>query len=59
MFIYRFELSWLGAFKVIKVIIFSVFQEAVKQILKQKFHPYDVYNKIYKVIKSPIFHVRS
>jgi len=32
-------------------------QEAMKRILKQKSHPYEVYNKRYKVIKSHIFHV--
>jgi len=29
-----------------------VFQEVIKQILKQKSHPYEVYNKGYKVIKA-------
>jgi len=38
---------------------FSVLQEAMKRISKQKSHPYEVYNKSYKVIKSHIFHVRS
>jgi len=31
----------------------------MKQILKQKWHPYEVYNKSYKVLKSHIFHVKS
>jgi len=35
--------------------IFSVLQEAMKRILKQKSHPYEEYNKSYKVIKSHIF----
>jgi len=41
------------------VIFFSVVQEAMKRILKQKSHPYEVSIKPYKVIKSHIFHVRS
>jgi len=36
-----------------------VLQEAMKQILKQNSHPYEVYNKSYNVIKSHIFHVKS
>jgi len=48
----------LRPFNVIINILFSVLQEAVKRILKQKSHPYEVYNKRYKVIKSHIFHVR-
>jgi len=36
-----------------------VLQEAMKRILKQKSHPYEVYNEIYKVIKSHIFIVKS
>jgi len=36
-----------------------VVQEAMKRILKQKLHPYEVYIKSYKVIKSRICHVRS
>jgi len=36
-----------------------VIQEALTRILKQKLHPYEVYNQSYKVIKSQIFHVRS
>jgi len=36
-----------------------VVQEAMKRMLKQKSHPYEVYIKSYKVIKSQIFHVRS
>jgi len=36
-----------------------VLQETMKQFLKQKSHPYEVYNKRYKVIKGYIFHVRS
>ena len=33
-----------------KVIFFSVLQEAMKPNLKQKPHPYEVYNKRYKII---------
>jgi len=29
-----------------------VLQEAMKRLLKQKSHPYDVYNKIYQATKS-------
>jgi len=36
-----------------------VLQEALKRILKQKPHPYEIYNKGYEVIKSHISHVRS
>jgi len=36
-----------------------VFPKAMKPILKQKSHPYEVYNESYKVIKSHIFRVRS
>jgi len=36
-----------------------VLQEAMKRILKQKSHPYEVYSKSYEVIKSHIFHVWS
>jgi len=36
-----------------------VLQEDMKQILKQKSHPYEIYIKSYKVIKSHIFHVGS
>jgi len=36
-----------------------VLQEAIKRMLKQTSHPYEVYNKSYKVIRSRIFHVRS
>jgi len=36
-----------------------VLQEAMKGILTQKSHPYEVYNKSYNVIKRHIFHVRS
>jgi len=49
----------LGPFKVTKVIFFSALQEAMKRILKQQSHPYEVYNKRYKVIKSHLFYVRS
>jgi len=42
-----------------KIIFFSVLQEAMKRILTQKSHPYEVYNKSYKVVKSHIFHVRT
>jgi len=38
---------------------FSVLSEAMKQILKQKSHPYKDYNKSYKFIKSHILHVQS
>jgi len=31
----------------------------MNRILKHKSHPYEVYNKSYKVIKSHIFNVRS
>jgi len=31
--------SRVGSFKVIKVIFFSVLQEAMKRMLKQQFHP--------------------
>jgi len=48
-----------GAIKSHKSHIFSVLHEAMKRILKQKLHPCEVYNKIYKVIKTDIFHVRS
>jgi len=36
-----------------------VLQEAMKSILKQKSHPYEVYIKSNKVIKSHLFHVGS
>jgi len=42
-----------------KVIFFSVLQEAIKRILEQKFHPYQVYNKSYEVMKSHSFYARS
>jgi len=42
-----------------RAIFLSVFQEATKRISKQKSHPYEVYNKRYKVIKTHIFNVRS
>jgi len=37
----------------------SVLQEPMKQILKQKWQPHEMYSKSYKVIKSHIFHVRA
>jgi len=45
--------------RAIKVIFLSVLQEAMKQILEQKSHPWEVHNKSYKVIKSHVFHVTS
>ena len=36
-----------------------VVQEAMKRILKQNLHHYEVYIKSYKVIKCHVFHVRS
>ena len=53
------ELHALGPFKDIKVTFFSVVQEAMKRILKQKAHSYEVYIKSYRVMKSHKFHVRS
>jgi len=41
---------------VIKVIYFSVLQEAMKRILKEKSHPYEIYNNSYKVIFSMLGH---
>jgi len=49
-------MSSLGPFKSHKSRIFSVLQEAMKQILKQKSHPYQGYNKSYKVIFSMLGH---
>jgi len=39
--------------------IFSVFQEGMKRIFKQKSHPYEVYDKRYEVMKSHNIHVSS
>jgi len=36
-----------------------VLEENMRRILKQKWHPYEVYNKSYEITKSHIFHVRS
>jgi len=44
--------------RAIKSHIFSVLQETMKRILKQKLHPYEVNIKSCRVIKSNIFHVR-
>jgi len=48
----------IGPFKVIKV-IFVCASRSYETNVKKISHPYEVHNKLYKVIKSHIFRVRS